>query len=101
VNDGSPVGEFDHARLIGSGQIERLTEAALHGQYASRIVEGGYTAFKYLLGMKQSFRFLHSAKATLMAIKIIRTIKNGNIASRQSGVRRENVFPRDAFGLAA
>lgn len=55
---------------------------------------------KRLLGYRQSFRSLRSAKATLSGIETIRTIKRGHIYSKQSGVRGEIEFIRSLFAAA-
>nr|WP_255014111.1 transposase [Roseovarius sp. M141] len=53
-------------------------------------IESDHVAWKRLLGTRQSFRYLRSAKVTLMAVETIRTIKNGHIENRLSGIRGEN-----------
>jgi IS6 family transposase len=64
-------------------------------------IESDHAALKRLLGTRQSFRSLRSAKATLMAIETIRTIKNGHIENRQPGVRGEIDFVRNLFRSTA
>ena len=64
-------------------------------------IESDHAALKRLLGTRQSFRSLRSAKVTLMAIETIRTIKHGHISNKQPGVRGEIDFVRDLFGEAA
>ena len=70
-------------------------------KYRNNWVESDHAALKRLLGYRQSFRSLRCAKATLQGMETIRTIKNGHIQNRQSGVRGEVAFVRQMFGLAA
>ncbi|MEP1766176.1 MAG: DDE-type integrase/transposase/recombinase [Sulfitobacter sp.] len=62
-------------------------------------VESTHAALKRLLGYRQSFRPLRSAKATLQGMETIRTIKNGHIQTRQPWVRGEVAFVTQLFGL--
>jgi len=55
---------------------------------------------KQLLGYRQSFRLLRSAKATLSGIEAIRTIKRGHIHNKQVGVKGEIQFMRQLFEAA-
>ena len=64
-------------------------------------IESDHAAMKRLLGTRQSFRSLRSAKATLMAIEATRTIKNGHISNKATGVRGEIDFVRSLFCRAA
>lgn len=64
-------------------------------------IEGDHAALKRLLGTRQSFRTLRSAKATLAAIEIFRSVKNGHIANRGPGVRGEIDFVRRLFRATA
>lgn len=64
-------------------------------------IESDHAALKRLLGTRQPFRSLSSAKATIMAIKTIRTIKNGHIENDQPGVQGEIDFVRNLFSEAA
>lgn len=64
-------------------------------------IEGDHAALKRLLGTRQSFRSLRSAKATLAAIEIFRSVKNGHIANRGPGVRGEIDFVRRLFRATA
>jgi len=64
-------------------------------------IESDRAALKRLLETRPSFRSLRSAKATLMAIETIRTIKNGHIQNAQPGVRGEIDFVRNLFSEAA
>ena len=70
-------------------------------KYRNNRVESDHAALKRLLGYRQSFRSLRCAKATLQGMETIRTIKNGHIQNRQSGVRGEVAFVCQLFGLAA
>jgi IS6 family transposase len=73
----------------------------LDRKYLNNRIESDHAALKRLLGYRQSFRSLRSAKATLQRIETIRTIKNGHIHSKQPGVRGEITFIHGLFGLAA
>ena len=64
-------------------------------------IESDHAALKRLLGTRQSFRSLGSAKATLGAIEAIRTIKNGHVSNKAPGVRGEIAFVQNLFGEAA
>jgi IS6 family transposase len=70
-------------------------------KYLNNRVESDHAALKRLLGYRQSFRSLRTAKATLRGIETIRTIKNGHVQTKQSGVRGEIVFVQSLFALAA
>lgn len=63
-------------------------------------IESDHAALKRLLGTRQSFRSLRTAKASLMAIEAIRNIKNDNIEGRQPGVLGEIAFVRNLFKTA-
>lgn len=67
----------------------------------NNIIESDHAALKLLLGYRQSFRSLRSAKQTFRAIKAIRTIKNPHIDDMQAGVRSEISLIREMFGIAA
>jgi IS6 family transposase len=56
---------------------------------------------KRLLGYRQSFRSLRTAKATLSGLETIRTIKRGHIHHEQAGVRGEIEFIASLFETAA
>ncbi|PZX10594.1 IS6 family transposase [Palleronia aestuarii] len=64
-------------------------------------IESDHAALKRLLGTRQSFRLLRSAKATLMAVESIRTIKNVHVSNKLPGIRGEIDFVRNLFGGAA
>ncbi len=70
-------------------------------KYLNNRVESDHAALKRLLGCRQSFRTLRSAKATLLGMEIIRTIKNGHNNTKQPGVRGEIAFVSGLFRLAA
>ena len=69
--------------------------------YLNNRIETDHAALKRLLGYRQSFRSLRSAKATLQAVETIRAIGNGHIQNKQPGVRGEIAFVHALFGLAA
>ena len=70
-------------------------------KYLNNRLESDHAALKRLFGYRQSFRSLRCAKATLLGMEAIRTIKNGNIQPKQLGVRGEISFIHELFGLAA
>lgn len=63
-------------------------------------IESDHAAMKRLLGYRQSFRSLRSAKATLSGIETIRTIKRGHIHHKQPGVQGEILFISQLFAAA-
>ena len=63
-------------------------------------IESDHAAMKRLLGYRQSFRSLRSAKATLSGIETIRTIKRGHIHQKQPGVLGEIQFVSQLFATA-
>ena len=60
-------------------------------------IESDHAAMKRLLGYRQSFRSLRSAKATLSGIETIRSIKQGHIHHKQPGVLGEIAFIHGLF----
>lgn len=64
-------------------------------------IESDHAALKRLLGYRQSFRSLRTAKATLQSIEAIRTIKSNHIPGIAPGVQGEIAFVHQLFGLAA
>lgn len=56
---------------------------------------------KLMLGYRQSFRSIRSAKATLSGIETIRTIKRGHVHHRQPGVLGEIAIIDGIFDGAA
>ena len=67
-------------------------------KYRNNRVESDHTALKRLLGYRQSFRSLRSAKATLQGME---TIKSGHIQNRQLGALGEVTFVSQLFSVAA
>lgn len=63
-------------------------------------IESDHAAMKRLLGYRQSFRSLRSAKATLSGIETIRTIKRDHIHYKQPGVLGEIQFVSKLFATA-
>ncbi|MGJ8625041.1 MAG: IS6 family transposase, partial [Yoonia sp.] len=57
-------------------------------------------AMKRLLGYRQSFRSLRSAKRTLSGIETMRNIKRGHIHNKQPGVKGEILFVTELFEAA-
>lgn len=64
-------------------------------------LESDHAAMKRLLGYRQSFRSLRTAKATLSGIETIRTIKHGHIHHKQPGVLGEIAFISGLFSATA
>ena len=70
-------------------------------KWRNNLIESDHAAMKRLLGYRQSFRTLRSAKATLSGIETIRSIKRGHIHHKQPGVQGEIAFIADLFEAAA
>ena len=66
-------------------------------KWRNNLIESDHAAMKRLLGYRQSFRSLRSAKATLSGIE---TIKRGHIHNKKSGVKGEIEFISQLFGAA-
>lgn len=64
-------------------------------------IESEHAALKRLLGFRQSFRSLRSAKATLLSIEITRTIKNRHVHNPYPGIQGEIDFVKTLFNTAA
>ena len=60
-------------------------------------IESDHAALKRLLGYRQSFRSLRTAKATLQGIEITRTIKNQHIHNPRLGIQGEIDFVKNLF----
>lgn len=69
-------------------------------KWQNNLIESDHAALKRLLGYRQSFQSLRSAKATLSGIEAIRTIKHGHIHDRQPGVHGEIQFINQLFAAA-
>ena len=69
-------------------------------KWRNNLIESDHAAMKRLLGYRQSFRSLRSAKATLSGIETIRTIKRGHVHHKQAGVRGEIQFITQLFAAA-
>lgn len=70
-------------------------------KWRNNLIESDYAAMKRLLGYRQSFRSLRTAKATLRGIETIRTIQRGHICHTQPGAQCEIAFIADLFEAAA
>jgi transposase, IS6 family len=70
-------------------------------KWRNNLIESDHAALKRLLGYRQSFRTLRTAKATLTGIETIRTIKRGHIHNKQAGVIGEMAFIDKLFEIAA
>jgi len=60
-------------------------------------VGSDHAAMKRLLGYRQSFRSMRTAKGTLGGIETIRTIKRGHVYQKQPGVHGEIAFIAQLF----
>ncbi|WP_193140956.1 IS6 family transposase [Meridianimarinicoccus sp. MJW13] len=80
-------------------QFDSITH--IDKKWRNNRIESDHAALKRLLGYRQSFRTLRSAKSTLRAIEAIRTIKNHHIDNMKPGVQGEIAFVHEMFGLAA
>jgi IS6 family transposase len=69
-------------------------------KWRNNLIESDHAALKRLLGYRQSFRSLRSAKATLSGIETIRTIKRGHIHHKQTGILAEIQFIARLFETA-
>jgi len=70
-------------------------------KWRNNLIESDHAAMKRLLGYRQSFRSLRTAKTTLSGIETIRTIKRGHIQHKQPGVTGEIAFIASMFDTAA
>lgn len=70
-------------------------------KWQNNLIESDHAAMKRLLGYRQSFRSLRSAKATLSGIETIRTIKRGHVRHKTPGVQGEITFITELFQPAA
>jgi IS6 family transposase len=66
-------------------------------KWRNNLIESDHAAMKRLLGYRQCFRSLRSAKATLSGIETIRTIKRGHIHQKHPGVQGEIHFINQLF----
>ena len=69
-------------------------------KWQNNLIESDHAAMKRLLGYRQSFRSLRSAKATLSGIETMRTIKRGHIYHKLPGVQGEIRFISQLFNAA-
>ena len=69
-------------------------------KWRNNLIESDHAAMKRLLGYRQSFRSLRSAKATLSGTETVRTIKHGHIHHKQPGVLGEIQFIGRLFEAA-
>ena len=68
-------------------------------KWRNNLIESDHAAMKRLLGYRQSFRSLRSAKATLRGIETIRTIKRGHVHQKQPSVQGEIRFISKLFAV--
>nr|WP_238475557.1 transposase [Rhodophyticola sp. CCM32] len=64
------------------------------------MIESDHAAMMRLLGYRQNFRSLRTAKATLSGIETLRTIKRGHIHHKQAAVQGETLFISQMFEAA-
>ncbi len=69
-------------------------------KWRNNLIESDHAAMKRLLGYRQSFRSLRTAKATICGIETIRTIKRGHIHNKKLGVEGEIAFISQLFEAA-
>lgn len=70
-------------------------------KWRNNLIESDHAAMTRLLGYRQSFRSLRTAKATLSGIETIRTSKRGHIHHKQPGLGGEIAFIDRLFDDAA
>ena len=70
-------------------------------KWRKNLIQSDHAAMKRLLGYRQSFRYLRTAKATLSGIETIRTLKQGHIHPKLQGVKGEIEFIGRLFETAA
>lgn len=70
-------------------------------KWRNNLIENDHAAMKRLIGCRQSFQSLRTAKATLTGIETIRTIKRGHIHHKLPGVKGEIAFIDQLFKIAA
>ena len=66
-------------------------------KWRNNLIESDHAAMNRLLGYRQSFRSLRTAKATLSGLETIRTIKRGHLQNRHPGVQGEIQFVSKLF----
>ena len=66
----------------------------------NNLIESNHASVKRLLGYRQSFRSLRTAKATLSGIETIRTIKRGHVHHKKQASPGEIQFIAHLFGAA-
>lgn len=71
----------------------------INQKWRNNRIESDHAALKRLLGYRQSFRSLRTAKATLQGIEIIRTIKNQHIHNRLPCIQGEMGFVKNLFSI--
>jgi IS6 family transposase len=74
-----------------------FTASGISTRRRNNLIESDHAAMKRILGYRQSFRSLRSAKATLSGLETIRTIKRGHIHHKQPGVSGEIAFIEGLF----
>lgn len=84
-------------------RYDPLFEGIRHSdrKWRNNLIESDHAALKRLLGYRQSFRSLRTAKATLSGIETVRTIKRGHIHHKKPGVAGEIEFIDRMFEAAA
>jgi IS6 family transposase len=95
MNEGAPGGRSNRRYDPHFNSIRHIDR-----KWQNNLIESDHAALKRLLGYRQSFRSLRSAKATLNGIETIRTIKRGHINNKQQGVLAEIMFIARLFEAA-
>nr|WP_279512641.1 DDE-type integrase/transposase/recombinase [Fluviibacterium aquatile] len=72
----------------------------MNQKWRNNLIESDHAAMKRILGYRQSFRSLRSAKATLSGIETIRKIKRGHAHHKRPSVRGEIRFITQLFEAA-
>ncbi|HEV8036101.1 MAG TPA: IS6 family transposase [Yoonia sp.] len=86
------IREINHRYDHHFGSIRHIDK-----KWQNNLIESDHAAMKRLLGFRQSFQSLPTAKATLSRIETIRTIKRGHIHDKQPGVSGQIQFITELF----
>jgi transposase-like protein len=70
---------FNWHHKIECVQVSGRNGGQFNWKWRNNLIESDHAAMKRLLGYRQSFRSLRTAKATLSGLETIRTIKHGHI----------------------
>ncbi len=81
------VRETNHRHDLHFDSIRHVDQ-----KWRNNLIESDHAALSRLLGYRQSFRSLRSAKATLCGIETMRTIKSDRIHNKEPGILGEIQF---------